>query len=177
MRARIASAFVSLFSILLIIASSSAPARSQEVKAGDLVLSQAWSRATPGSAKVASGYLTIENKGTTPDRLLGASTDVAGSAAVHEMAMANGVMTMRPLQGGLVVPPSATVKLTPGSNHLMLTGLKRPLKQGENISMTLEFEKAGKIAVTFNVLGVGSPGPAGTEKAGMGGMDHGKMKM
>ena len=73
------------------------PARAEDVKAGDLVITQAWSRATPGGAKVAGGYLTIENKGTAPDRLIGGSVDVAARVEVHEMAMNNGVMTMRPL--------------------------------------------------------------------------------
>ena len=55
-----------------------APAHAQEVKAGDLVITQAWSRATPGGAKIAGGYLTIENKGSAPDRLISGSGDFAG---------------------------------------------------------------------------------------------------
>jgi copper(I)-binding protein len=47
------------------------------VHVGDLVITQAWSRATPGGAKIGGGYLTIENTGTTPDRLMGGSGDVA----------------------------------------------------------------------------------------------------
>ena len=54
-------------------AAVAAPARAEEVKAGDLVITQAWSRATPNGAKIGGGYLTIENKGTTPDRLVGGS--------------------------------------------------------------------------------------------------------
>src|SRR5205823_13995292 len=53
-------------------------AHAQEVKAGDLVISQAWSRATPGGAKIAGGYLTIENKGSAPDRLIRGSGAIAG---------------------------------------------------------------------------------------------------
>ena len=83
-----------------------APARAQEVKAGDLVITQAWSRATPGGAKVAGGYLTIENKGAAADRLIGGSGDVAGKVEVHEMATSNGVMTMRPLDKGLSSSPA-----------------------------------------------------------------------
>src|ERR1700732_499136 len=78
-----------------------APAVAEEVKAGDLVISQAWSRATPGGAKIGGGYLTIENKGSTPDRLIGGSADVADKVEVHEMATKDGVMTMRPLDQGL----------------------------------------------------------------------------
>src|SRR5437868_14219751 len=89
----------------------SAGAHAQEVKAGDLVITQAWSRATPNGAKIAGGYLTIENKGTTPDRLLGGSGDIAGKVEVHEMATKDGVMTMRPLDTGLAIEPGKTVKL------------------------------------------------------------------
>src|SRR4051812_20846811 len=63
-----------------------APARADDVKAGDLVISQAWSRATPSGAKVAGGYLTVENKGAGADRLIGGSGDVAGRVEIHEMA-------------------------------------------------------------------------------------------
>jgi periplasmic copper chaperone A len=165
-----------LLTSLLVGAMQCTPARAQEVKLGDLVISQAWSRATPGGAKVASGYLTIENKGSAPDRLLGGSTDAAGKVGMHEMATVNGVMTMRSLDGGLALPPGTAVKLAPSGQHFMLTDLKRPLKQGESVSITLKFEKAGTIVVPFNVLGVGAPGPdAGMKPAE--GMDHGKMKM
>src|SRR5436305_11952665 len=100
------------------------PVRAEEVKAGDLVISQAWSRATPGGAKVAGGYLTIENKGTAPDRLIGGSADVAAKVQVHEMAVNNGVMTMRQLEQGLTVEAGKTVKLAPGGFHLMMLDLK-----------------------------------------------------
>ena len=62
------------------------------------------------------------------------------------MAMNNGVMTMRPLDKGLAIEAGKTVKLAPGGYHLMLMDLKSPLKQGEKVPLTLEFEKAGKVA-------------------------------
>ena len=135
-------------------------ARAEDVKAGDLVVSQAWSRATPKGAKVGGSYLTIENKGSAPDKLIGASADVAGSIQVHEMSMTNGMMKMRPVEGGLAIEPGKTVKLAPGGYHLMMMDLKNPLKQGDKLPITLEFEKAGKVQVTFDVMGVGAQGPA-----------------
>ena len=138
-----------------------APARAEEVKAGDLTITQAWSRATPKGAKIGSGYLTIENKGSAPDRLVGISADIAGKVEVHEMAMNNGVMTMRPLDKGLTIDPGKTVKLAPGGYHLMMTDLKSPLKKGDKLPVTLEFEKAGKVAVTLDVQGIGAQGPGG----------------
>ena len=61
------------------------------------------------------------------------------------MAMNNGVMTMRSLDKGLAIEPGKTVKLAPGGYHLMLMDLKSPLKQGDKVPLTLEFEKAGKV--------------------------------
>jgi copper(I)-binding protein len=147
-----------------------APTRAEEVKAGDLVITQAWSRATPGGAKVGGGFLTIENKGSAPDRLIGGSAEVAGKVQVHEMAMNNGVMTMRPLDNGLTIEPGKTVKLAPGGYHLMLLDLKSPLKQGDKVPVTLEFEKAGKVKLSFDVQGVGAPAP------GAANSDGGEMK-
>ena len=148
-----------------------APAHAQEVKAAVLVITQAWSRATPGGAKVAGGFLTIENKGTAPDRLVSASADIVGKVEIHEMAMNKGVMTMRPLDKGLVIEPGKTVKLAPGGYHLMLMDLKQPLKQGDKVPLTLEFEKAGKVALSLDVQGVGAQAPAGGMKH-----DHSGMK-
>jgi len=149
--------------------------RAAEVKAGDLVISQAWTRATPGGAKTGGGYLTIENKGNAPDKLIGASADAAGKIEVHEMSMNNGVMRMRPVEGGLTIDPGKTVKLAPSGLHLMMMDLKTPLKQGDKLPLTLQFEKAGKVAVTLDVQGIGAQAPGGGG-AGMKKMDKG-MKM
>ena len=136
------------------------PVHAEEVRAGDLVITQAWSRATPGGAKIGGGFLTIENKGTTPDRLIGGSADVAGKVEVHEMSMNNGVMTMRELDKGLTIEPGKIVKLAPGGYHLMMFDLKSPLKQGDKLPITLQFEKAGKVKLSLDVQGVGAQGPA-----------------
>ena len=140
---------------------ASTSARAEDVKAGDLVITQAWTRATPNGAKIGGGYLTIENKGAAADKLVGVSAEIAGKSEVHEMAMDNGVMKMRMLDKGLVIDPGKTVKFAPGGYHLMLQELKGPLKEGEKVPVTLEFEKAGKVAVSLDVQGVGAQGPAG----------------
>src|ERR1700730_2281670 len=150
--------------------------RAEDVKAGDLVITQAWTRATPGGAKVGGGYLTIENKGSAPDRLVGVSADAAGKVEVHEMAMDGGVMKMRPVDGGLTIDPGKTVKLAPGGLHLMMMDLKSPLKQGDKLPVTLQFEKAGKVQVTLDVQGVGAPAPSGNMGGEMKKMSPG-MKM
>jgi periplasmic copper chaperone A len=155
------NALRSLTFVTLTVALFAAPACAEDIKAGDLVISQAWSRATPNGAKIAGGYLTIENKGTAPDRLIGGSGEIAGKVEVHEMAMNNGVMTMRPLDKGLDIEPGKTVKLAPGGYHLMMFDLKGPLKQGEKVPVTLQFEKAGKVNLSLDVQGVGAQAPGG----------------
>lgn len=166
---------------VLLAALVTAPARAEEVKAGDLVITQAWSRATPNGAKIAGGYLTIENKGSVPDRLLGGSGEIAGKVEVHEMAMDNGVMKMRPLDQGLTIEPGKTVKLAPGGYHLMMFDLKGQLKQGDKVPVTLEFEKAGKVTLSLDVQGVGAQAPAAGDHSGHMDMqkmpDHSGMKM
>ena len=156
------------------------PGRAEEVKADDLVITQAWARATPKGAKIGGGYLTIENMGTAPDRLIGGSADIAGSVQVHEMSMDGGVMKMHPLDKGLAIEPGKTVKLAPGGYHLMMMDLKSPLKKGDKLPITLEFEKAGKVQVSLDVEGVGAQGPTASpssgSKKGMKGMSPG-MKM
>ncbi|MCA1362085.1 copper chaperone PCu(A)C [Bradyrhizobium sp. IC3069] len=171
---------LSLLAAAMLLGTSAAVA-ADDVKAGDLVISQAWSRATPGGAKVAGGYLTIENKGSAADRLVSVSADIAGKAEIHEMAMDNGVMKMRALDKGLAIEPGKTVKLAPGGNHLMLQELKRPFKQGDKVPVTLQFEKAGKITVALDVQGVGAQAPGGGGHSGHMDMkkmpDHSGMKM
>jgi len=142
------------------------PSRAQEIKAGDLVITQAWSRATPSGAKIAGAYVTIENRGAAPDRLIGGSGDIAGRFEIHEMAMDGGVMKMRPLDKGLAIEPGKTVKLAPGGYHLMLFDLKSQLKQGDKVPVTLQFEKAGKVALSLDVEGVGAQAPTGGDHSG-----------
>jgi len=157
--------------LLLTLAVIAPAAATDAVKVGDLELSGLWTRATPPKAPSAGGYLTIVNTGKDPDRLIGAATPMAGKADLHAMAMKNGVMTMRPIEGS-DIPAGGTVALDPDGLHIMFTALKGALKQGGTMPVTLTFEKAGKVEVLLEVLSVGARGP----KAAMGGMDMGGMK-
>jgi len=160
--------------LALFAAAGAAPALAQEAKANDIVIEKPWARATPKSADVGAGYLTIRNNGAAADRLTGASSDFA-SVEVHEMKMEGGVMKMMETKNGLNVPAHSSVGLAPGGYHLMFTHLTHPLTKGETIKATLNFEHAGPIEVAFPVLGVGAAGPGAakgeTKPTGnMGGM-------
>src|SRR5690349_5603503 len=103
---------ICVLAVVAVVYAGSVPA--QQIKSGELILDHAWARATPNGAKVGGGYLTIENKGATPDKLLGGSSPVTGQVEVHEMALKNGVMTMRPVKDGLPIPAGKAVSLSPG---------------------------------------------------------------
>jgi len=133
-------------------------------------VTEIWSRATPPSASTGVLYMTITDKGQ-PDSLTAVSTPVAASAKVHESKIVDGVMQMRPVEA-LPVTPAAPLKFAPGGYHVMLEGLKRPLKKGDQFPVTLTFAQAGTVTVTADVQGLGAAAPAGHS---MDGMDMGNM--
>jgi uncharacterized protein YcnI len=127
------------------------------VTAGKLAIEGAWARPTPEGTTISAGYLKITNRGDQPDVLLGASTPAANSAELHESSMtADGVMTMRPLENGLEIKPGETVELKPAGVHIMILGVKEPLKDGQTIPVKLNFKTAGAVDVTFPIKPLGS---------------------
>lgn len=141
-----------------------APAAGRDTRAGTLRLTGAWSRPTPPGAPAGAGYLSITNTGARPDRLLSGSSPVAERVEVHEMKLTGGVMRMRPVTGGISVPPGRSVQLAPGGYHVMLIGLKKPLVVGVIVPVTLRFERAGAVEVGFDVRAT----PPETHAAGSG---------
>jgi copper(I)-binding protein len=130
-----------------------------DFKSGPLTIDHPWARATPPGAKVAGGYLTIDNSGQEPDRLVSATAEIAGRVEIHEMGVVDGVMKMRPLPDGVEIPAGGAVELKPGSYHIMFMDLARPLKEGEDFSGTLTFAKGGSVDVTYAVGPIGSSTP------------------
>jgi periplasmic copper chaperone A len=115
---------------------------------------QAWARATPPAATVGGAYLTIRNSGPN-DRLVRVRSPLSESAEIHQTSMADGQMQMRQIDA-LDIPANGEIKLEPGGMHLMLIGLKQPLKEGEVIPLTLEFERAGTLQVQAPVAAIGA---------------------
>lgn len=148
---------------------------SDAVHLGPLVLTGGFSRATLPNAPVAGGFVTIQNTGTEDDRLIGASSDVAGHMEVHEMAMVGDVMKMRQLKDGLPIPAGQTVTLKPGGFHVMFMDLKKPLKEGTTVTVTLTFEKAGSVQVPLMVGAPNAKAPGGMGTMNMGGQSSGAL--
>jgi copper(I)-binding protein len=122
-------------------------------RAGDISIIDPHARPTVAGQPGGAAYLTLENTGGSADRLVGVTSPVAQSAAVHTMRMDGDVMRMREA-GELPLPPAAKVEMKPGMGyHIMLNGLKQPLQAGAAFPMTLTFEKAGKVEVSVVVDG------------------------
>jgi periplasmic copper chaperone A len=143
-------------------------AHARDVTKGPIKIEQPWTRATPGGAKVAGGFMKITNTGTTPDRLVSATADISGVVELHEMKMVEGIMKMRALGNGIELKPGQTVDLKPGGYHVMFIDLKAPIVKEKPIKARLTFEKAGEIEVEFKVEPIGAKSPAG----GGGGGHH-----
>ena len=118
-------------------------------KLGEIDIGHPCARPTREGQLVAAGYLKLTNKGAA-DRLLSARSPAADAAEIHSMTMDGNVMKMRQVDA-IELPTGQTVELKPGGYHLMLMGLKVPLKAGDQIPLTLKFEKAGEVVVTVKV--------------------------
>lgn len=123
------------------------------VAVGDFEFSNAFTRATMPNAPTAGGYVTIANGGAADDRLVSASSPVAGEVQIHEMAVVDEVMRMQELPDGLAIPAGERVALAPGGLHLMFLRLGEQLVEGERVPVTLVFEAAGAIEITLSVRG------------------------
>lgn len=115
----------------------------------------AWARATPKSASTGAAFVTLVNNGTSDDRLLGVTSPAAERIKLSSETNDNGVMKMTPLLS-LDLHPGAPVVLKPGGIHMMLLGLKQPLREGQSFPLTLTFEKAGVVEVTVSVGKIGA---------------------
>jgi len=146
--------------LALIFCTVPAAAQKEPLRAGDLLVENAYARATPGGAKVGAGYLRITNEGGVADRLLGGEAAFAGRVEIHATRAADGVMTMRQL-GQLEIKPGESVELRPGADHLMFVDLAEPLIEHETRRIVLNFARAGRVEVELPVLGIGArPAPA-----------------
>jgi copper(I)-binding protein len=138
--------------LLTVVAPGEAPAR-----AGALTVAEPFARATAG--KVGGAFATLLNAGEA-DRLLSASSPAAGTVELHETVRSGDVMRMQPV-GALDIPAGGVVRLAPGGYHLMLVGLKAPLRRGDQVPVTLVFERGGSVTVPVPVSDPGAGGGGG----------------
>ena len=131
---------------------SAALAQAHSFEAGAIQIGHPWARPTVAGQKAGGGYLKLDNRGSTADKLVSASAEgVAGRVEMHSMTMEGDVMRMREVQGGIAVGAGEKVALEPGGYHLMLMDLKQPLAVGRRFPLKLRFEKAGEVTVEIVV--------------------------
>ncbi|EWY42475.1 copper(I)-binding protein [Skermanella stibiiresistens SB22] len=136
-----------------------ASAHAEMAKVGDLVIEQAWARATTPSAKTGATYLSVRNTGPESDSILSMETPVASHAMAHQTRQENDVSRMSEA-GPLSVPPGGALEMKPGGTHIMLMDLGGGLRLGQQFPLTITFEKAGKVEIPVKV---GKPGAMGPE--------------
>ena len=143
-----------------IVVAVAAPVLAHEVQKGDLTLSNLEVRASLGVNPNTGGYMTVANRGDRGDELIAASCTCAREVQLHLMSMQGSVMSMRRVNA-LAVPAHGKLELKSGGAHLMVLGLKKPIKEGEKVTMTLTFRRAGKVETFFHVVKVpGAAAPA-----------------
>ena len=140
--------------------------QAHDFKVGDISINHPWARATPPRIPKGAAYMVFENKGAD-DRLIMATSPAAAEVQLHENQQLGNVTQMRQIQS-LSIPAGTTVALKPSTIHLMLAGLKEPMKVGMKVPMTLVFEKAGSVTVELAVDKAGALGPGEDHK------DHGQ---
>lgn len=115
----------------------------------NIEVTDAWARPTRGDAPGAV-YVTIENKGGKDDRLVSVMTDQAAMAMVHQTEMSDGVARMR-MAGEINIPAETSIKMVPGGTHIMLEGLRTPLRTGNSFPLVLKFRESGEEKVSVRV--------------------------
>lgn len=136
-----------VFSIVVLTASVAA---AHGYEHGDLTVTHPWTKETAEGQKNAGVFMEITIKGTEKDYLIRAETNTAEKVELHAHVHENGVMKMRAVEK-IEIVPGEKLELKPGSYHVMLFNLKKPFVKGEEIPVTLYFEKAGKISVVGRV--------------------------
>jgi periplasmic copper chaperone A len=141
--------------------------------ANPIKVEEPWARATPGGAKTGAAYLTLVNSGDSTGQLVGATTPMAEKVQFHKESEENGISRMRELLT-VEIPPGAKVTFRPGEMHIMLVGLKQPLKEGQTFPLTLQFGNASKVDVVVSIAKVGAmrPGDTGAAPHGADGAGH-----
>ena len=134
-----------LSTVALCIAASVSAA---DVKVGNLSIDDVWAR-TGQPGQVSAAFMDVKNKGAA-DKIVSAHCDCAKATELHDMKMADGKMLMMQVPA-MDVPANGDLKLKPGSYHIMLIGLNRPLVAGETLPIKLKFEKAGEVTVQAQI--------------------------
>jgi hypothetical protein len=139
--------------LMLLVAAGCAalPSEPGRGAAEEIAVEGAFARPSPSEGGTGGAFMTITNNTGAAIRLASASSPAAKMVEIHETIDDNGVMKMRPVAGGIAIPPGKSVELKPGGMHIMLMDLTSPLVAGQEVELTLNFDKAGPVTVKVPV--------------------------
>jgi copper(I)-binding protein len=155
---------------ILVMAAASAAAH--EFKAGAVTVAHPWARATVAGGTTGAVFLEIKVAPGRGDRLVGGKADAAEKVEIHHHRMEKGTAKMRAVPG-VGIPAGKSIVLNPHGYHVMLIGLKSPLKEGDVLPLTLRFERSGEVAIEASVEPADAMGPHGFDhQPGAGAPKH-----
>lgn len=135
-------------SLLLVLLGSSSLAWAVAVK--DIEVKDAWVRATPPSMNMTTAYFEVSNNTVNPVALVEVESPVAKDCNIHETLQKGAFTTMNEVSA-VEIAPHETTKLAPGGYHVMMTGLKQPLKENETIPLVLKFKDGREVKVEAKI--------------------------
>lgn len=144
--------FITSLMIALLLPAVTATVSAHSFSQGDVTVTHPWSRPTPPGVNVGVGYMAISNNGDSSIKLVDLTSPKAENVTIHQSRMNEGMMSMRPLPDGLIIPAGETVLLEPHGYHLMLEGLEGAIARDERIPMTLDFDNAESMEIELRTM-------------------------
>ena len=145
------------FFLLCLVASSASFAEPRI--SGGLTIEEAWARAIPPGSQSAAAYIIVSNDGRSPDRLVAVESPIAAGAKLHQTRLEGEVARMDPLPNGVDLPPNSELMMAPGGVHIMLTGLRQGLAEGEKLPLVLTFADGRQARIDADVRQIGARAP------------------
>lgn len=120
----------------------------------DIIISKDWVRATAGNKRITAAYMDIQNKSNEADVLFKVTSPISDKIELHKVVPDDKNILQMVQIDRIVVPAGQVIHLAPKALHIMIFDLKKLLKAGNEIELTLHFEKAGKIKLNLPVKSI-----------------------
>ncbi len=142
---------MTLFTNFLIFITFTSSSFANSISFNGLLISDFWIKSTIGNHKMTSGYLKIENKSNTDERLVSLTSKISKKIQLHDMGVQNDIMKMKNLKNGVVIKANSIVNFNPGGYHIMFMNLQNPLIVMKKYQVILKFENYGSVILKMPV--------------------------
>ncbi|GAC20061.1 copper chaperone PCu(A)C [Paraglaciecola arctica] len=116
----------------------------------EIIVTDATVRLLPPGVPNTAAYFSIQNHSDTSQILIGASADFATKAEIHNHILVDDMMSMQQ-RSEVVIQPGESVQFAPGGLHIMIFGLKTPLREGQSVEISLQTKGGESISITAKV--------------------------